>query len=193
MRAQVRKEQAGHRYRVGVTEMGRDPGALEYTRWGSMDMTPEDVQAHAGHGVTRLVVPLHPLTCASNASRSQRSPPRTTSAEHPAHSQPPSKSQTTRHLPALTGGRELAGVHLSERAGRVDLGVCSAREVPGPGALCLDHLRGSIMPGPGRRRWPDRAGCRRGSWDRPPVSLRPVTGGRGGACVARHRRPPLRW
>jgi len=81
--------------------MGRDPGALEYTRWGSIDMTPEDVQAHAGHGVTRLVVPRHPLTCASNASRSQRSPPRTTSAEHPAHNQPPSKSQTTRHLPDL--------------------------------------------------------------------------------------------
>jgi hypothetical protein len=40
--------------------MGRDPGALEYTRWGSIDMTPEDVQAHAGHGVTRLVVPPAP-------------------------------------------------------------------------------------------------------------------------------------
>ena len=37
--------------------MGRDPGALEYTRWGSIDMTPEDVRAHAGHGVSRLVVP----------------------------------------------------------------------------------------------------------------------------------------
>jgi hypothetical protein len=36
---------------------GRDPGALEYTRWGSMDMIREDVQAHAGNGVTRLVIP----------------------------------------------------------------------------------------------------------------------------------------
>lgn len=43
--------------RAAAAEVGRDPGALEYTRWGSIDMTPEDVQAHAGYGVTRLVVP----------------------------------------------------------------------------------------------------------------------------------------
>jgi len=43
--------------RAAATGAGRDPGALEYTRWGSIDMTPEDVQAHAGNGVTRLVIP----------------------------------------------------------------------------------------------------------------------------------------
>jgi probable F420-dependent oxidoreductase len=42
--------------RAAAIEAGRDPGALEYTRWGSIDMTPEDVEAHAGHGVTRLIV-----------------------------------------------------------------------------------------------------------------------------------------
>jgi hypothetical protein len=39
-----------------ATEAGRDPGALEYTRWGSIDMTPDEVQAHASNGVTRLIV-----------------------------------------------------------------------------------------------------------------------------------------
>jgi probable F420-dependent oxidoreductase len=41
---------------AAATEAGREPGALEYTRWGSIDMTPEDVQAQVGNGVTRLVV-----------------------------------------------------------------------------------------------------------------------------------------
>jgi probable F420-dependent oxidoreductase len=46
--------------RAAAAEAGRDPGALEYTRWGSIDMTPEDVQGHAGDGVTRLVVAAAP-------------------------------------------------------------------------------------------------------------------------------------
>jgi probable F420-dependent oxidoreductase len=35
---------------------GRDPGALEVTRWGSIDMTADDVAGHAAQGTTRLVV-----------------------------------------------------------------------------------------------------------------------------------------
>jgi probable F420-dependent oxidoreductase len=35
---------------------GRDPDALEYTRWGSIDMDEADVAAYAAEGVTRLVV-----------------------------------------------------------------------------------------------------------------------------------------
>ncbi len=35
---------------------GRDPGALECTRWGSTDMTQDDVAGHAANGTTRLVV-----------------------------------------------------------------------------------------------------------------------------------------
>ena len=35
---------------------GRDPAALEYTRWGAIDMTADDVAAHAASGTTRLVV-----------------------------------------------------------------------------------------------------------------------------------------
>jgi probable F420-dependent oxidoreductase len=34
---------------------GRDPAALEYTRWGTIDMTADDVAAHAANGTTRLV------------------------------------------------------------------------------------------------------------------------------------------
>jgi probable F420-dependent oxidoreductase len=34
----------------------RDAGALEVTRWGSVDMTAADVEAHAAAGTTRLVV-----------------------------------------------------------------------------------------------------------------------------------------
>jgi probable F420-dependent oxidoreductase len=36
---------------------GRDPAALEITRWASIDMTPDDVARYAKAGVTRLVVP----------------------------------------------------------------------------------------------------------------------------------------
>jgi len=35
---------------------GRDPAALEYTRWGTIDMTADDVAAHVARGTTRLVV-----------------------------------------------------------------------------------------------------------------------------------------
>jgi probable F420-dependent oxidoreductase len=42
--------------RATAIEAGRDPAALEYTRWGSINMTPDDVQDHASNGVTRLIV-----------------------------------------------------------------------------------------------------------------------------------------
>lgn len=42
--------------RSTAREAGRDPDALEYTRWGSIDMAPEDVASRAASGVTRLVV-----------------------------------------------------------------------------------------------------------------------------------------
>jgi len=35
---------------------GRDPAALECTRWGAIDATADDVAAHAESGTTRLVV-----------------------------------------------------------------------------------------------------------------------------------------
>jgi probable F420-dependent oxidoreductase len=38
-------------------EAGRDPAALEYTRWESMGMAAADVEDLAGQGVTRVVVP----------------------------------------------------------------------------------------------------------------------------------------
>jgi len=42
--------------RATAREAGRDPGALEVTRWGSIDMTADDVAQEAGRGVDRLVV-----------------------------------------------------------------------------------------------------------------------------------------
>ncbi|KDO11169.1 luciferase [Amycolatopsis mediterranei] len=42
--------------RTTAKESGRDPDSLQYTRWGSLDMSTEDVEALAGQGVTRLVV-----------------------------------------------------------------------------------------------------------------------------------------
>jgi probable F420-dependent oxidoreductase len=42
--------------RSTATEAGRDPAALEYTRWGSMDITAERVEEFAAQGVTRIVV-----------------------------------------------------------------------------------------------------------------------------------------
>jgi probable F420-dependent oxidoreductase len=42
--------------RATAAAAGRDPEALEYTRWGSIDMSADDVAAHASQGVTRLVV-----------------------------------------------------------------------------------------------------------------------------------------
>lgn len=35
---------------------GRDPAALEYTRWESMGMSAADAEDLAGQGVTRVVV-----------------------------------------------------------------------------------------------------------------------------------------
>ena len=42
--------------RTTARDAGRDADALEYTRWGSIDMSREDVEAQAANGVTRLVV-----------------------------------------------------------------------------------------------------------------------------------------
>ncbi|GAA4724121.1 TIGR03619 family F420-dependent LLM class oxidoreductase [Phytohabitans rumicis] len=42
--------------RSAAAGAGRDPDALEYTRWGSIDMPPERVEAFAAQGVTRIVV-----------------------------------------------------------------------------------------------------------------------------------------
>jgi uroporphyrinogen-III decarboxylase len=42
---------------AGVSFQGEfDPAALEYTHWGQIDMTADEVQAQASQGVTRLVV-----------------------------------------------------------------------------------------------------------------------------------------
>jgi len=42
--------------RTAAVQAGRDPDVLEYTRWGSIDMSDDDVGAHARNGTTRLVV-----------------------------------------------------------------------------------------------------------------------------------------
>jgi probable F420-dependent oxidoreductase len=42
--------------RAEAAAAGRDPAALEYTRWGNIDMTADDVAAYASQGVTRLIV-----------------------------------------------------------------------------------------------------------------------------------------
>ena len=42
--------------RSAAAAAGRDPAALEYTRWGSIDMSEERVEALAAQGVTRVVV-----------------------------------------------------------------------------------------------------------------------------------------
>jgi len=42
--------------RAAAEQAGRDPASLEYTRWGTIDASAEDVAAHASAGVTRLVV-----------------------------------------------------------------------------------------------------------------------------------------
>ncbi|CAM3317235.1 TIGR03619 family F420-dependent LLM class oxidoreductase [Kibdelosporangium persicum] len=42
--------------RAAAVEAGRDPEALEYTRWGSMDMSADQVASFAEQGVTRIVV-----------------------------------------------------------------------------------------------------------------------------------------
>lgn len=42
--------------RAAAAEAGRDPDRLEYTRMGSIDISPEKVRAFAAQGVTRIVV-----------------------------------------------------------------------------------------------------------------------------------------
>lgn len=42
--------------RSAAAEAGRDPGALEYTRWGSIGMSADDVAKQASQGTTRLIV-----------------------------------------------------------------------------------------------------------------------------------------
>ena len=42
--------------RTTARAAGRDADVLQYTRWGAIDMSPEDVAAHAARGTTRLVV-----------------------------------------------------------------------------------------------------------------------------------------
>ncbi|MFF1822390.1 TIGR03619 family F420-dependent LLM class oxidoreductase [Kribbella sp. NPDC058245] len=42
--------------RESAVQAGRDPDALEYTRWASIDVSAERVEAYAAQGVTRLVV-----------------------------------------------------------------------------------------------------------------------------------------
>ena len=42
--------------RAAARAAGRDPDALQVTRWGSIEMTAEDVAQHAGRGADRLVV-----------------------------------------------------------------------------------------------------------------------------------------
>jgi hypothetical protein len=42
--------------RAAASAAGRDPDALEYTRWGSVDLTESQVTALAAQGVTRIVV-----------------------------------------------------------------------------------------------------------------------------------------
>jgi probable F420-dependent oxidoreductase len=42
--------------RAAARDAGRDPDALQVTRWGSIEMTAEDVAQHAARGVDRLVV-----------------------------------------------------------------------------------------------------------------------------------------
>ncbi|XVS67913.1 TIGR03619 family F420-dependent LLM class oxidoreductase [Actinosynnema sp. CA-299493] len=42
--------------RSSAVETGRDPDALDYTRWGSIGMSADAVEAFAGQGVTRIVV-----------------------------------------------------------------------------------------------------------------------------------------
>ncbi|MGW4773844.1 TIGR03619 family F420-dependent LLM class oxidoreductase [Nocardia sp. NPDC004278] len=39
-----------------ATDAGRDPAEIEYTRWGSADISPERVEEFAEHGVDRIVV-----------------------------------------------------------------------------------------------------------------------------------------
>ena len=42
--------------RTTARQAGRDPSVLEYTRWASIDLSPEDVEGFAAQAVVRLVV-----------------------------------------------------------------------------------------------------------------------------------------
>jgi Luciferase-like monooxygenase len=42
--------------RAAAADAGRDPDALEYTRWGPIAMSAADARTHASNGITRLVV-----------------------------------------------------------------------------------------------------------------------------------------
>jgi probable F420-dependent oxidoreductase len=42
--------------RATARDAGRDPGALQITRWGAVDLTHGDVAQHTAAGVTRLVI-----------------------------------------------------------------------------------------------------------------------------------------
>jgi probable F420-dependent oxidoreductase len=53
--AQERSEQLAL-MRTTAVQAGRDPDALEYTRWGSIDMDKSDVDRLASQGATRLIV-----------------------------------------------------------------------------------------------------------------------------------------
>ncbi|WP_371785989.1 TIGR03619 family F420-dependent LLM class oxidoreductase [Streptosporangium subroseum] len=57
--------------RSAAVEAGRSPETLEYTRWGSIDMTVEQVEAFAAQGVTRLVV--NPTTADPDRQRDELS------------------------------------------------------------------------------------------------------------------------
>ena len=57
--------------KAAAVEAGRDPGALEYTRWGSIDMTAEQVEVYAAQGVTRIVV--GPATADPEGQRAEMS------------------------------------------------------------------------------------------------------------------------
>ena len=42
--------------RKTATEAGQDDSSLEVTRWGSIDMSAEQLKDHVANGTTRLVV-----------------------------------------------------------------------------------------------------------------------------------------
>ncbi|MFG1791163.1 TIGR03619 family F420-dependent LLM class oxidoreductase [Nocardia sp. NPDC049149] len=48
--------------RKTAADAGRDPAALEYTRWGSAGLSVDQVEQLANHGVTRIVVNLTATT-----------------------------------------------------------------------------------------------------------------------------------
>ena len=42
--------------RSTARDSGRDPGALEYTRWGSVDLTDDEIEQLIAEGVDRVIV-----------------------------------------------------------------------------------------------------------------------------------------